>query len=255
MITINLQGKIALVTGGNNGIGLAISETLAKAGAKVAINYLKDSDAASRAVETIRSAGGEAAAFQADVTDLAQIDRLLGEVREKFGRVDILVNNAGHMIKRLPNMEMEEDHYEKVMDVNFKSCVFVSKATASDMIEAGGGVIVNVASLAAHNGGGPGSSVYAASKGAMVSYSKGFAKEVAKHGIRVNCVSPGFIGQTAFHATFTTDAARQSTVSTIPLGREGVPQDVADSVLFFASDLSAYLTGENIEINGGMFMK
>jgi 3-oxoacyl-[acyl-carrier protein] reductase len=255
MISINLQGKIALVTGGNNGIGLAISETLARAGATVAINYLKDNEAASRAVESIRAVGGKAEAFQADVTDLTQIDRLLQEVREKFGRIDILVNNAGHMIKRLPNMVMEEEHYGKVMDVNFKSCVFVSKAAATDMIEAGGGVIVNVTSVAAHNGGGPGSSVYAASKAAMLSYSKGFAKEVAKHGIRVNCVSPGFIGQTAFHATFTTDAARESTISTIPLGREGVPQDVADSVLFFVSGLSAYITGETIEVNGGMFMK
>ncbi|NHN28518.1 SDR family NAD(P)-dependent oxidoreductase [Paenibacillus agricola] len=254
-MTINLTHKIALVTGGNNGIGLAISETLAKAGAKVAINYLKDKEAAARAVESIRAAGGVAEAFQADVTDLQQIDQMLAEVREKLGPIDILVNNAGHMIKRLPNMEMDEEHYGKVMDVNFKSCVFVSKAATSDMIAAGGGAIVNVSSVAAHNGGGPGASVYAASKAAMISYSKGFAKEVAKHGIRVNCLSPGFIGQTAFHATFTTDAARESTISSIPLGREGTPQDVADSVLFFVSDLSAYLTGETIEINGGMFMK
>lgn len=255
MMSINLQGKTALVTGGNNGIGLAISQFLARAGAKVAVNYFSDAAAAERAVAGIRAEGGTAEAFQADVTSQAQIERLLAGVRETFGPIDILVNNAGHMIKRVPNLEMTEEHYGRVMDVNFKSTVLLCRLAADDMIARGGGRIVNMTSVAAHNGGGPGSSIYAASKAAVLSYSKGLAKEVAKHGITVNCVSPGFIGQTAFHATFTTDAARQATVGTIPLGREGTPEDVAGSVLFLVSDLAGYLTGETIEINGGMFMK
>ncbi|MNN62321.1 3-oxoacyl-[acyl-carrier-protein] reductase FabG [compost metagenome] len=141
------------------------------------------------------------------------------------------------------------------MDVNFKSCVFACKAVAAGMIAKKAGKIINVASLAAHDGGGPGASIYAASKAAVWSYSKGLAKELAPHGINVNAISPGFIGQTAFHATFTADAARQATIAKIPLGREGAPQDVGRVTLFLASELADYLTGETVEINGGLFMR
>ncbi|WP_281890927.1 SDR family NAD(P)-dependent oxidoreductase [Paenibacillus sp. YYML68] len=252
---VNLTGKVALVTGGNNGIGLAIAQTLAKAGAKVAISYLKDAEAAARAVESIRELGAEVVSFQSDLTDVAQADVLANNVREAFGPIDILVNNAGHLVKRVPNAEMEEEHYQKVMDVNFKSCVFMCKAVAKDMIEKKGGKIVNLTSVAAHNGGGPGATIYAAGKGAVLTYTKGLAKELAAHQIQVNGISPGFIGQTAFHSTFTPDAARVATINSIPLGREGTPQDVANLALFLSSSLSDYITGETVEINGGMFMR
>ncbi|WP_028549729.1 SDR family NAD(P)-dependent oxidoreductase [Paenibacillus sp. UNC451MF] len=255
-MTMNLSGQIALVTGGNAGIGFAVASKLAQAGARVAINYLSKKEAAEQAVQAIRDAGGEAQCFQADVTDVGQILSLVDRVEAAFGgRIDILINNAGHMIQRIPNTEMTEEGYERIMDVNFKSTVFLSKAVLPGMIEKGKGKIVNMASLAAHNGGGPGASVYAASKAAVIAYSKGLAKEAAPHGIQVNVLSPGFIGQTAFHSTFTSDAARTATVNGIPLGREGVPEDVANSALFLSSSLSDYLTGETIEINGGMFMR
>jgi 3-oxoacyl-[acyl-carrier protein] reductase len=255
-MNIDLTGKIALVTGSNAGIGRVIAMTLAASGAKVAINYLEDKASGEEAVQLIKEASGEAAAFQADVTDTAQIERMVKEVEETFGgTVDILVNNAGHLVKRVPNAEMEEGHYEKVMDVNFKTCVFMSKAVIAGMKAKGAGKIVNVTSVAAHDGGGPGATIYAAGKGAVLTYTKGLAKELSPFGINVNAISPGFIGQTAFHSTFTADAARQATISRIPLGREGVPQDVANVVFFLVSPLSDYLAGETIEINGGLFMK
>lgn len=251
---IDLTGKIALVTGSNAGLGRQIAETLAASGAKVAINYLYGNG--EEAVEAIRQAGGEAQSFQADATSPAQLEQMVNEIEAHFGgTVDILVNNAGGMIKRVPNAEMDEEHYNKVMDVNFKSCVFACKSVAAGMIAKKSGKIVNVASLAAHDGGGPGASVYAASKAAVWSYTKGLAKELAAHGVNVNAISPGFIGQTAFHATFTPDAAREATIARIPLGREGVPQDVGNVVLFLVSELADYLTGETVEINGGLFMR
>jgi len=229
---------------------------LASSGAKVAINYLSNQSGADETVAEIREAGGEAAAFQADVTKIEQIEGLLQSVENTFGgTVDILVNNAGHLVQRLSNEEMTDELYTKIMDVNMKSTVFVSKAVIPGMKAKGAGKIINLTSVAAHNGGGPGATIYAASKAAVLTYSKGLAQELAAHNINVNAVSPGFIGQTAFHATFTPEAARKATVQGIPLGREGTPQDVAGTVLFLVSDLSSYLTGETIEINGGMFMR
>lgn len=254
MHSIDLTGKIALVTGGATGLGLQMSKTLAAHGAKVAMNYWSGNG--EQAVEEIRQAGGEAIAIRADATKAEELERLVKEVEERFGgTVDILVTNAGGMIKRVPNVDMTEEHYDLVMDVNFKSCVFACKAVLPGMIAKKSGKIVNMASLAAHDGGGPGASVYAASKAAVHSYSKGLAKEMGAHGINVNVVSPGLIGQTAFHDTHTADAARQATVGRTPLGREGVPQDVANVVLFLASHLSDFITGETVEINGGLLMR
>jgi 3-oxoacyl-[acyl-carrier protein] reductase len=253
---IDLNGKLALVTGSNTGIGRGIALALAEHGADVAVNYLKNKEQGEEVAAKIRAMGRRSAAFQADLTKVEEAERLVAETEREFGRsIDILVNNAGHLVARVPASEMTEEHYNKVMDVNLKSCVFVSKAALRGMIAGGGGSIVNMTSLAAHNGGGPGASIYAASKAAVIGYTKGLAKEVAGKGIRVNAVSPGFIGQTMFHDTFTPKEAREATVKTIPLGREGTPDDVAGAVLFLVSDLAGYLTGETIEINGGMYMR
>ncbi|MDF2836420.1 MAG: short-chain dehydrogenase/reductase [Paenibacillus sp.] len=253
---IDLTGKIALVTGASGGIGRGVATELGRHGAKVAVNYLNSGQGAAETVADIEALGGMARAFRADVTDIGAIDRMIAEIEEAFGgTVDILVNNAGHLVQRLANAEMTEELYAKVMDVNMKSAVFVSKAVLKGMKASGGGRIVNMTSIAAHNGGGPGASIYAASKAAVMAYTKGLAKEVAGDGILVNAISPGFIGGTAFHATFTPDAARQATVQGIPLRREGTPGDVAGAALYLVSELSAYVTGETIEINGGMFMR
>jgi 3-oxoacyl-[acyl-carrier protein] reductase len=253
---IELTGKIALVTGSNAGIGRAIAQALAANGAKVGVNCLSNIAQGEETVAAIRAAGGEAILVQADVTDPEQINRLVNEVEQAFGgSIDILVNNAGHLVQRVPNAEMTEDMYERILNVNLKSTVFMCKRVLSGMKAKGAGRIINMSSVAAYNGGGPGSSIYAASKAAVMAYSKGLAKEVAASGITVNNVSPGFIGNTMFHATFTSDTARQATIGGIPLGREGTPEDVAGAVLYLASELAGYLTGETIEVNGGMMMR
>ncbi|WP_240417414.1 SDR family NAD(P)-dependent oxidoreductase [Paenibacillus periandrae] len=251
-----LNGKIALVTGSNAGIGRATAVLLAANGAKVGVSYLNNKEQGEETVAIIRQAGGQAELFQADVTDAAQIESLVSGVESAFGgTIDILVNNAGHMVQRVPNVDMTEEMYDKIMNVNLKSTVFMCKRVIPGMKAKGAGRIVNMASVAGHNGGGPGASIYAASKAAISAYSKGLAKEIAGDGVTVNIVSPGFIGQTAFHSTFTTDAARQATIGGIPLKREGTPEDVAGAVLYLTSELGAYLTGETIEVNGGMFMR
>ncbi|ALS21492.1 MULTISPECIES: SDR family NAD(P)-dependent oxidoreductase [Paenibacillus] len=255
-MNIDLTGKIALVTGSNVGIGRAIAIALAESGAKVGVNCLRSVDQGEETVAAIRAAGGEAVLVQADVTDLAQIDRLVSEVERAFGgSIDILVNNAGHLVQRVDNAGMTEEIYEKIMNVNLKSTVFMCKRVLAGMKAKGAGRIINMTSIAAHNGGGPGASLYAASKAAIMAYSKGLAKEVAFSGITVNNVSPGFIGNTRFHDTFTTDEARKATVAGIPLKREGTPEDVAGAVLYLVSDLASYVTGETIEINGGLLMR
>lgn len=252
----HLEAPNVLITGGNKGIGRGIALTLASYGAKVAFSYLTNQEEAEETVREIRAAGGTATAFQADVTKQDDIDRLVdGAEAALGGTIDILINNAGHLVQRCTNSEMTEDLYNKIMDVNVKGTVFTSKRVIAGMKEKGRGRIINLTSLAAHNGGGPGATIYAASKAAIITYTKGLAKELAAHQITVNAISPGFIGQTAFHATFTSDEARQATVKGIPLGREGTPDDVAGAVLYLVSNLADYVTGETLEINGGMFMR
>ncbi|QJD83865.1 SDR family NAD(P)-dependent oxidoreductase [Cohnella herbarum] len=253
---IDLTGRSAIVTGASGGIGKAIATALAAAGAKVAVNYLSSGDAAEEAVASIRSLGGQAVAIQADVSLAEGAEKLAREAKEAFGEpIEILVNNAGHLVQRLSNEEMTEDLYERIMDVNLKSAVFVAKAIIPGMKASGNGRIVNLTSVAAHNGGGPGASIYAASKAAVIAYTKGLAKELAGSGINANAISPGFIGGTAFHSTFTSAGAREATIQGIPLRREGTPEDVAGVALFLVSELSAYITGETIEVNGGMYMR
>jgi 3-oxoacyl-[acyl-carrier protein] reductase len=172
-----------------------------------------------------------------------------------LGRIDILVNNAGGLLARHPMVDMSEAFFRDVMDVNVVSMFLCCQAVAPGMIARKAGAIVNLTSLAAHNGGGPGASVYAAAKAAVLTLTKAYAKELAPHGIRVNAVSPGLIGGTPFHTTFTSPEAFAATVKTIPLGRAGVPDDVAAVIAFLASDAASFLAGETIEINGGMFMR
>jgi 3-oxoacyl-[acyl-carrier protein] reductase len=255
-MNIELKGKRALVTGGGSGIGKAVSLRLAEAGADVAVHYNGSEKEALETAEAIRRMGRRTTAVQADLTVAAEASRLVDEAEGALGgTIDIVVNNAGHLVRRCPNADMTEELYAAIMDVNFKSAVFVCKKVIPGMIGNGWGRIVNMSSVAAHNGGGPGAAIYAASKAAVMAYTKGLAKELAPAGIRANAVSPGFIGNTAFHATFTSEEGRQATIRSIPMGREGTPDDVAGAVLFLVSDLSAYLTGETIEINGGMFMR
>jgi 3-oxoacyl-[acyl-carrier protein] reductase len=170
------------------------------------------------------------------------------------GHIDILVNNAGYMVGRVPVAEMSDEHWHNVIDVNLNSAFYCSRAVLPYMRSAWGR-IVNMSSLAARNGGGPGAVAYAAAKAGLLGLTRGLAKELASQGITVNAVAPGLILETPFHETFNTEEGRQAAIAGIPLKRGGVPGDVAGAVLFLASDLAAFITGEITEINGGAWFK
>lgn len=245
-----LKGKIAVVTGGSRDIGREIAIKLAKEGADVAVNYLNTEKGAIETVREIEAMGQKAIAIKADVSSLDDIQRLRQEVEETFGgEVHILINNAGGLFARKTLQELDEAFYDKVMNVNFKSTVFVSKAFAPMMKP--GSSIINISSLAARDGGGGGSSLYASSKGAVTTFTRAMAKELGPKGIRVNAVCPGLIG-TKFHDDFTTDEVRKIVAGKTPLRREGRAEEIADLVSYLATEEASFITGSNIDINGGL---
>jgi len=247
---IDLRGKVALVTGGARDIGRATVQQLAAAGAAVAINYFGSEDRAQSLADEIKKNGGKAVAIKADVTNAGSINQLVEQTQSQLGKIDILVNNAGGLLARKKLDEMDEAFINDVITINFKSVLLVTQAATRQMND--GGAIVNLASLAAHDGGGPGAMVYAACKGAVLTLTRGLAKELAPRRIRVNAVSPGLIN-TTFHDTFTKPEARQATAAKTLAGREGQVNDVAKAIVFLASDASSYINGESIEINGGLY--
>ena len=249
-MSINLKRKVALVTGGARDIGRATALQLTEAGAAVAVNYFGSEDQAKALVSEIEGTGGKAIAVKADVTDGQAIAQMMEHVEKELGKIDILVNNAGGLLARKRLDEMDEQFIDDLIAINFKSVLLVTKAALQHMND--GGAIVNLSSLAAHDGGGPGALVYAACKGAVLTATRGLSKELAPRKIRVNCVSPGLIN-TTFHDKFTKPEGRAATVARTTVGREGEPRDVAQAILFLASDAAAYINGESIEINGGLY--
>jgi 3-oxoacyl-[acyl-carrier protein] reductase len=250
-----LTGRVALVTGAEVGIGRATALALAADGADVAVHYYSDETGARDAALAIEALGRRTAVFQGDLTKNADVIRVVRDGEARFGRIDILVNNAGGLLGRQSLVDMTEAFFHDVMNVNVLTTFLCCQAVAPGMIARRHGAIVNLTSLAAHNGGGPGASMYAAAKAAVLTLTKAYAKELAPHGIRVNAVSPGLIGGTPFHKTFTSAEAFAATVKTIPLGRAGEPDDVAKVITFLAGDGASFLAGETIEINGGMYMR
>ncbi len=248
-----LKGKSALVTGASSGIGRATAEALARSGVKVAVNYFQNEKGANEAVETIRKAGGEAIAIRADVRKKEEVMKLAEQAVAAFGPIDILVNNAGSLVGRERISQLSEELWTDVMDLNLKSAFLCSQAVAPSMIERRSGTIINVASIAGRNGGALGGIPYATAKGAMVTFTKSLAKEMALYGVRVNAVNPGVI-ETPFHEKFSTAEAMDNFRKMIPLGRTGAPSEIGDVVTFLASNSASYITGESIEVNGGMWM-
>lgn len=244
---MKLAGKTAIVTGGGRDIGRAVAMKLASEGAAVVINYFSSSEGADSAVAEITAAGGRALALQGDLNTQDGVDALVGKTMSEFGSIDVLVNNSGGLIARKKISEMSLDHWRAVMDLNLTSVFMMTKACLEKMTT---GTIVNLASQAGRDGGGPGSVAYAASKGAVMTMTRGLAKELGPD-IRVNALCPGMI-DTDFHNVHTPDAARRGLEATAPVRRQGLPEDVANLVLFLACDDSAFITGANVDINGGM---
>jgi 3-oxoacyl-[acyl-carrier protein] reductase len=250
---MDLTGKVALVTGASSGIGHATAIALANCGAAVALNFNRNEIGAELLRKQISANGGRAVAIQADVTVAGDVDALVKRTTEELGPIDILVNNAGSLIERLRILDMSEERWDQVIDLNLKSAFLCAQAVATSMIERKTGTIINLSSIAGRNGGALGSIHYSSAKGGLISFTKGLAKELAPHGIRVNAVSPGVI-DTPYHEQFSSPEMMKNYVNAIPLGRVGTSEDVAKVIAFLASDAAGYLVGETIEVNGGMYM-
>ncbi|MCP4563391.1 MAG: SDR family oxidoreductase [Bosea sp.] len=251
----DLKGLRALVTGSSTGIGAAVAKAYAANGMRVVVHY-KSSEAEANAVAAeIRAAGGEAHVLQADVADSAQAVDLVDRAADKLGGLDVLVNNAGALVKRTPIAEIEDEFFDSVVDLNVRSVVMASKAALPYLKKSGGKAsVINLSSIAARNGGGPGSSLYASSKAFVLNLTRGMAKEFVPFGIRVNGVSPGVI-MTPFHERYSTAEQIEAMRKTVPMERVGTPQDNVGVFLFLASPaMSGYITGQTIEVNGGQYM-
>ena len=245
-----MEGRVALVTGASRGIGRAIALKLAALGTRVTVNYRSGEAAADEVVATITSAGGEARAFRADVSDEEAATSLVKGVVATYGQLDILVNNAG--ITRDNIMaRMKADDFDAVLATNLRSCWLMCRAALRVMMRARYGRIVNISSVTALMGN-AGQSNYAASKAGIIGMSKSLAREIASRGITVNVVAPGFIA-TDMTAELSEDLLETARAH-IPLGRMGQPSEVAAAVAFLASDEAKYITGQTLNVDGGMYM-
>ncbi|WP_171130378.1 MULTISPECIES: SDR family NAD(P)-dependent oxidoreductase [unclassified Ruegeria] len=244
---MKLAGQTAIVTGGGRDIGAAVARKLAEQGASLVINYFASSRSAEALVAEIEANGGHAIAVQGDLNDPAAVQALVSKTVETFGGLNILVNNAGGLIARKTVAEMELEHWNAVMTLNLTSTFLMTKACLAHMTS---GVIVNIASQAGRDGGGPGAVAYATAKGAVMTMTRGLAKELGPD-IRVNALCPGMI-DTDFHNIHTPDAGRRGFEANAPLKRQGHVDDAANLVVFLATEDSAFMTGTNIDINGGM---
>lgn len=244
---MTLTGITAIITGAGRDIGRACAIRMAAEGANVAISYHSSSEGAESAVAQITASGGKAIAVKADLNLQADVDSLVAKTVEAFGSVDVLVNNTGGLVARKTISEMSLEHWNTVMSLNATSTFLMVKACLPHMNK---GSIINLASQAGRDGGGPGSVAYAASKGAVMTMTRGLAKELGPD-IRVNALCPGMI-DTDFHNVFTKPEVRTHVANVSPVKREGESEDIANLVCFLAGPQSAFITGANIDINGGM---
>lgn len=246
---MDLKGKTAIVTGGGRDIGRACVMRLAEAGAQVAINYHSSSEGADSAVREIVAAGGQAFAMQGDMTKPADVQAFVDRAVAEYGKIDIVMPITGGIIARKTISEMTLEHWQAVMDLNATSAFLLIKAALPHIPE--GGAIVNMSSQAGRDGGGGGAVAYGASKGAVLTMTRGLAKELGPK-IRVNALCPGMI-DTDFHNIFTKPEVRKHVAGITPLKREGTSEDVANLAVYLASDQAAFITGACIDINGGLY--
>jgi 3-oxoacyl-[acyl-carrier protein] reductase len=252
-----LLGKRALVTAGAQGIGLAISHQLLRAGCDVFVHFHRSADAAKALVGEAESLGRRSAACTGDLNTSEEATRVVTEAATFLGGLDILINNAGSLIARRTFLEADDEFWARTMSLNLGSLRKVTRAAVPHLTTAGsqrgGASIVNLSSLAGRKGGHNGSLAYATAKGAVLTFTRALATELGPLGIRVNALAPGLILGTQFHTTHTTPAAAQATVATIPIGRAGTADDVARAAVFLAGEFDGFITGATIDINGGVY--
>lgn len=253
-----LHKKRALVTAGAQGIGLAISEHLARAGCDVFVHFHRSAGEAERLVAEAQAIGVRAGAAPADLTTSSGCEKIVGDAVAFLGGLDILINNAGSLIARRSLADATEEYWNDVMELNLGSLRRVTKSAVSHLASAAktnpGASIVNLASLAGRKGGHAGSLAYSTSKGAVITFTRALAGELASQGIRVNALAPGLILGTSFHATHTSSDSAQATIAGIPLARAGTPDDVARAALFLAGEYDGFITGATLDINGGVYV-
>ncbi|NJN67894.1 MAG: 3-oxoacyl-[acyl-carrier-protein] reductase [Chloroflexaceae bacterium] len=248
-MNIDLSDRIALVTGSGRGIGRAIATTLAAAGATVVINDISH-ETTEETVQAIQADGGQATSILADISSAAEVERLVKETLDTYGRLDILVNNAG-ITRDALLMRMKDEDFDKVININLRGVYLCTKAVLRPMMKQRSGRIINISSVVGLMGN-PGQVNYAASKAGVLGITKSTAREVASRNITVNAVAPGYIETDLTHIL--SEEARNAILSTVPLQRPGQPQDVAWMVCFLASDAAAYITGQTFAVDGGMVM-
>lgn len=247
-------GKNVLITGASLGIGAALARAFASAGANVGLGYRSSAEEATAVHDDIVAAGGKAVLLRGDVTDRQELQDVISGARAKLGSIDILINNAGALVGRAAIHEAPDDLYERIMALNVRSMFEACRAVIPEMRERGSGNIINLTSIAARTGGAGGSVLYASAKGAVATFTRGLAAELAPLGIRVNALSPGLI-RTPFHGDgMTTPEHFAQMEATIPMGRAGTAEECVGPTLFLASDdMSSYVTGQMLEVNGGLY--
>lgn len=251
---IEFNGKAALVTGASRGIGAATAIALARAGCeRVLIHYCSEEAGARQTLASVEAAGAKATLLYGDLASDTGMAAFLDSIGGHAGGIDILVNNAGSLVERAKLAAFTPALFDRVMCLNVKSLYFITQLVAPGMAERGGGTIVNVSSIAARNGGGPGATIYAAAKAAVSAITKGLAKELAPMGIRVNAISPGTVDND-FHARFSTRDILDAVSKATPQGRLSTNEDMADVAVFLCSDASRNVVGQTIEVNGGAYM-
>jgi len=250
----DLRGKVVLITGASTGIGAAAARAFGANGARVVVHYHLNAGAAQRVADDVTAAGGEAVTVQADAYVTRTLPALADATLQAFGRIDVLVNNIGDMVQRVPLVEASDEVIDRVLAINVNSMLTLCRACIPHFCRQGRGNIINVTSVSARHGGGPGAVLYAGAKGFVSTATRGLAKELARDNIRVNAVAPGVI-ITPLHDRHSSSEQLEGFRATIPMGRLGTPEECAGTFLYLASDaLSGYVTGQIIEVNGGQYM-